>query len=88
MLNQLNHRCAVNTGLHAVHRSAPGLSVQKLTTESFNSVAILIIIYIFFDPFFRCLLLSDKCCHSLFIRLLAEPDREEVHCKTIQMIKW
>ena len=38
-----------------------------------------------FDPFFRCLLLSEKCCHSLFIRLLTEPDREDVHC---QMMKW
>ena len=73
----------MNTGLHAVHRSAwglhrsaSGLSVQKLTTVSLNLVTILIIIWIFFDPFFRCLLLSEKCCHSLFIRLLTEPDTE------------
>ena len=39
-----------------------------------------------FDPFFCCLLLSEKRRHSLFIRLLTEPDREELHCQTIQMI--
>ena len=36
----------------------------------------------------RCLLLGEKHCHSLFIRLLTELDREEVHLQTIQMIKW
>ena len=55
---------------------------------SLNSVNILIIIWILFNPFFRCLLLSEKHCHSLFIRPLTEPDRDEVHCQTIQMIKW
>ena len=33
------------------------------------SFTILIIISILFDPFFRCMLLSEKRCHSLFIRL-------------------
>ena len=37
---------------------------------------------------FRCLLLSEKRCQFLFIRLLTGPGREEVHCQTIQMIKW
>ena len=41
-----------------------------------------------FDPFFRRLLLSEKRCHSLFIRLVTEPDREKLHCQTIQMIQW
>ena len=51
---------------------------------NFEFGTILIIVWIFFDPFFQCLLLSEKCCHSLFIRLLTEPYREEVHCQTIQ----
>ena len=53
---------------------------------SLNSFTILIISLILFDPFFRCLLLSEKRRPSLFIRLLTEPDREELHCQTIQMI--
>ena len=38
-----------------------------------------------FNPIrpFRCMLLSEKRCHSLFIRLFTEPDREEVHSQTI-----
>ena len=39
-----------------------------------------------FRSFFS--LLVENRCHSLFIRLLTELDREEVHCQTIQMIKW
>ena len=39
----------------------------------------------FFDPFFRCMLLSEKRCHSLFIRLFTEPDREEVHFKLCKL---
>ena len=38
---------------------------------------------ILFDPFSRCMLLSEKRCHSLFIRLFTEPDREEVHSQTM-----
>ena len=56
---------------------------QKWTTVSLNSFTILIIISILFDPFFRCMLLSEKSCHSLFIRLFTEPDREEVHSQTM-----
>ena len=37
--------------------------------------AILIIISVLLDPFFRCLLLSGKRRHCLFIRLCTEPDR-------------
>ena len=66
-----------------MHRSVSGLGVQTL-----NLVTILIIIWILFDPFFQCLLLSKKRCHSLFLSLLTEPYREEVHCQTIQMVKW
>ena len=65
------------TGLHLVW-------CAKLMMVRLNWVKILIIIGILFNPFFRCLLLSEKCCHSLFIRVLTEPDREEVHCQTIQ----
>ena len=46
-----------------MHRSVSGLGVQNL-----NSITILKIIWILFDHFFRYLLLSEKCCHSLFIR--------------------
>ena len=37
------------------------------------------------NPFrsFRFLLLSEKSCRSLFILLLTEPDREEVHRQMI-----
>ena len=31
------------------------------------------------------MLLSEKRCHSLFIRLLKEPDREEVHSQTMKL---
>ena len=50
---------------------------------SLNSFTILIIISILFDPFFRCILLSEKRCHSLLIRLFTEPVREEVHSQTM-----
>ena len=40
---------------------------------SLNSFTILIIISILFDPSLRCVLLSEKRCHSLFIRLFTEP---------------
>ena len=43
----------------------------------------LIFLSILFDPFFRCMLLSEKRCHCLFIRLFTEPDREEVHSQTM-----
>ena len=32
------------------------------------------------------MLLSEKRCHSLFIRLFTEPDREEVHSQTMKVI--
>ena len=38
---------------------------------------------ILFDPFPRCMLLSERRCHSLFIHLFTEPDREEVHSQTM-----
>ena len=44
---------------------------------------ILIIISILFDPFFPCMLLGEKRCHSVFIRLFTEPDREELHSQTM-----
>ena len=46
-----------------------GFGRAKWTTVSLNSFTILIIISVLFDPFFCCMLLSEKCCHSLFIRL-------------------
>ena len=45
-----------------MHRSVSGLGVQNL-----NAITILKIIWLLFDHFFRYLLLSEKCCHSLFI---------------------
>ena len=54
--------------------------------KSLNSFTILIIISILFDLFFPCMLLSEKRCHSLFICLFTEPDREEVHSQTMQVI--
>ena len=38
---------------------------------------------ILFHPFFRCILLSEKRCHSLIIRLFTKPDRKKVHSKTM-----
>ena len=32
------------------------------------------------------MLLSEKRCHSLFIRFFTEPDREEVHSQTMKVI--
>ena len=64
-------------------RSASGLDVDDSEFEfdyHFNNHLIL------FNPFFRCLLLIEKRCLS--VRLLTEPHREEVHCQTIQIIKW
>ena len=64
------------------------MSVNSFTilNNHLNPFTILIVILILSDPFIRCLLLSEKRRHSLFIRLLTEPDREELHCQTIQMI--
>ena len=36
-----------------------------------------------FNPFFPCMLLSEKRCHSLFICLFTEPDREEDHSQAM-----
>ena len=33
---------------------------------------------ILFDPFSRCMLLSERRCHSMFIHLFTDPDREDV----------
>ena len=41
----------------------------------YYSFTILIIISILFDPFFSCMLLTEKCCHSLFIHLFTETYR-------------
>ena len=76
----------VQRKLHAHAPICIGFGCATWTTVSLNSFTILIISLILFDPFFRCLLLSEKRRHSLFIRLLTEPDREELHCQTIQMI--
>ena len=70
--------CA-STDLHRVW----AFGRAKWTKVSLNSFTILIIISILFDPFFPCMLLSEKRCHSLFIRLFTEPDREEVHSQTM-----
>ena len=50
----------------------------KWTTASLNSFTI-IILNNHFDPFIRCMLLREKCFHSLFIRRFTKPEREEVH---------
>ena len=60
-----------------------GFGRGKWTTVNLNLFTILIIISILLDPFFRCMLLSEKRCHSLFIRRFTELDKEEVHSQTM-----
>ena len=55
-----------------------GFGRAKWTTASLNSFTI-IILNNHFDPFIRCMLLREQCCHSLFIRPFTKPEREEVH---------
>ena len=72
--------------IHAHAQICTRFGREKWTTVSSNSFTILIILSILFDPFFPCMLLSEKRCHSLFIRLFTEPDREEVHSQTMKVI--
>ena len=62
------------TGLHRrLHR----VWACQMDDGSLNSFSI-IILNNHFDPFIRCMLLREKCCHSLFIRTFTKPEREEV----------
>ena len=56
----------------------------KWTTASLNSFTI-IILNNHFDPFIRCMLLREKCFHSLFIRPFTKPKREEVHSQRCKL---
>ena len=56
----------------------------KWTTTSLNSFTI-IILNNHFDPFIRCMLLREKCFHSLFIRPFTKPEREEVHSQRCKL---
>ena len=67
------HSFFVQREIHAHAQICIGFGHAKWTTVSLNSFTILIIISILFDPFFPCMLLSEKRCHSLFIRLFIGP---------------
>ena len=56
----------------------------KWTTASLSSFTI-IILNNHFDPFIRCMLLREKCFHSLFIRPFTKPEREEVHSQRCKL---
>ena len=56
----------------------------KWTTASLNSFTI-IILNNHFDHFIRCMLLREKCFHSLFIRPFTKPEREEVHSQRCKL---
>ena len=64
------HSFLVQREIHAHAQIYIGFERAKWTTVSLNSFTILIIISILFDPFFPCMLLSEKRCHSLFILCL------------------
>ena len=61
-----------------------GFGRAKWTTASLNSFTI-IILNNHFDPFIRCMLLREQCCHSLFIRPFTKPEREEVHSQRCKL---
>ena len=64
------HSFFVQREIHAHAQICIGFGRAKWTMVSLNSFTILIIISILFDPFFPCMLLSEKRCHSLFILCL------------------
>ena len=67
------HSFFVQREIHAHAQICIGFGRAKWTMVSLNSFTILIIISILFDPFFPWILLSEKYCHSLFIRLFIRP---------------
>ena len=64
------HSFFVQREIHAHAQICIRFGRAKWTMVSLNSFTILIIISILFDPFFPCMLLSEKRCHSLFILCL------------------
>ena len=60
----------VQREMHVHAQICIGFGRAKWMTVSLNSFTILIIISILFDPFFPCMLLSEKRCHALFILCL------------------
>ena len=64
------HSFFVQREIHAHAQICIGFWRAKWTMVSLNSFTILIIISILFVPFFPCMLLSEKRCHSLFILCL------------------
>ena len=64
------HSFFVQREIHTHAQICIGFGRAKWTMVSLNSFSILIIISILFDPFFPCMLLSEKRCHSLFILCL------------------
>ena len=64
------HSFFVQREIHAHAQICIGFGRAKWTMVSLNSFTILIIISILFDPFFPCMLPSEKRCHSLFILCL------------------
>ena len=69
--------------IHAHAQVCIGFGRAKWTTASLNSFTI-IILSDHFDPSIRCMLLREKCFHSLFIRLFTKPERE-VHSRRCKL---
>ena len=70
--------------IHAHAQVCIGFGRAKWTTASLNSFTI-IILNNHFDRFIRCMLLREKCFHSLFIRLFTKPKREEIHSQRCKL---
>ena len=70
--------------IHVHAQVCIGFGRAKWTMASLNSFTI-IILNNHFDPFIRCMLLHEKCFHSLFIRPFTKPEREEVHSQRCKL---
>ena len=70
--------------IHAHAQVCIGFGCAKWATASLNLFTI-IILNNHFNPFIRCMLLREKCFHSLFIRLFTKPEREEVHSQRCKL---
>ena len=84
------HSFFVQWEIHAHAQICIGFGRAKWTTVSLNLFTILIIISILFDPFFPCMLLSEKR-HSLFILCLlihfARPNLMQI-CACAWIYRW
>ena len=81
---QIFRRFFVQRLIHGHAQVCIGFGHAKWTTVSLRSFTI-IILSNHFDPFICCMLLREKCCHSLLIRPSTKPEREEVHSQWCEL---